>query len=278
MIGAAPAAPVTLIRPGRRALRVNTREIWEARELLYFLVWRDAKVRYKQTVLGVLWGLLQPLLTMAVFAVFFGRLARMPSDGVPYPLFAFTALVPWTYFATALGGGAASLVGSQHLISKVYFPRLIIPIASVITPAIDFVLAFGLLVAMLFWYGVAPGAALAAVPLFGLLAVATALAAGLWFAALNVEYRDVRYVLPFALQFWMFATPVAYPASLVPEAWRVWYGLNPMATVVEGFRWALLGSPAPGAMAAVSAAVVVIALAGGLAYFRRLEGTFADVI
>lgn len=278
MIGAAPAAPVTLIRPGRGALRVNTREIWEARELLYFLVWRDAKVRYKQTVLGVLWGLLQPLLTMAVFAVFFGRLAGMPSDGVPYPLFAFTALVPWTYFATALGNGAASLVGSQHLVSKVYFPRLIIPIASVITPAIDFALAFALLVAMLFWYGIVPGAALAAVPLFGLLAVATALAAGLWFAALNVEYRDVRYVLPFALQFWMFATPVAYPASLVPEAWRVWYGLNPMATVVEGFRWALLGSPAPGGMAVVSVTVVVIALAGGLAYFRRLEGTFADVI
>lgn len=278
MIGAAAGAPVALIRPGGRALRVNARELWDARELLYFLVWRDAKVRYKQTVLGALWAILQPLLTMAVFALFFGRLAGMPSDGVPYPLFAFTALVPWTYFATALGNGAASLVGSQHLVSKVYFPRLIIPIASVVTPAIDFALAFGMLVAMLWWYGVVPGPAIAAVPLFALLAVATALAAGLWLAALNVEYRDVRYVLPFVVQFWMFATPVAYPASLVPEAWRAWYGLNPMATAVEGFRWALLGSPAPGGMALVSAAVVIAALAGGLAYFRRVEGTFADVI
>lgn len=278
MIAADTTVPTALIRPGRAALRVDARELWDARELLYFLVWRDAKVRYKQTVLGALWSILQPLMTMAVFAVFFGRLAGMPSDGVPYPLFAFTALVPWTYFATALANGAASLVGSQHLVSKVYFPRLIIPAAAVITPAIDFALAFGMLVAMLLWYGVAPGAALAAVPLFALLAVATALAAGLWFAALNVEYRDVRYVLPFVVQFWMFATPVAYPASLVPEPWRAWYGLNPMATVVEGFRWTLLGSPAPGAMAAVSVAVVIVALAGGLAYFRRLEGTFADVI
>ena len=278
MIGAGAAAPQAIIRPGRGALRVNARELWEARELLYFLVWRDAKVRYKQTVLGALWSILQPLLTTAVFALFFGRLAGMPSDGVPYPLFAFTALVPWTYFATALGAGAASLVGSQQLVSKVYFPRLIIPFASVLTPAIDFAIAFGMLVAMLFWYGVAPGAALLAVPLFALLAVATALAAGLWLAALNVEYRDVRYVLPFAIQFWMFATPVAYPASLVPEAWRVWYGLNPMASVVEGFRWTLLGSPPPGPMVAVSAAVVAASLAGGLAYFRRVEGTFADVI
>lgn len=278
MIGAGAAAPHAIIRPGRGVLRVNTRELWEARELLYFLVWRDAKVRYKQTVLGALWSILQPLLTTAVFALFFGRLAGMPSDGVPYPLFAFTALVPWTYFATALGAGAASLVGSQQLVSKVYFPRLIIPFASVLTPAIDFAIAFGMLVAMLFWYGVTPGVALLAVPLFALLAVATALAAGLWLAALNVEYRDVRYVLPFAIQFWMFATPVAYPASLVPEAWRAWYGLNPMASVVEGFRWALLGSPSPGPMVAVSVAVVAAALAGGLAYFRRVEGTFADVI
>jgi lipopolysaccharide transport system permease protein len=276
VIGA--GTPHVVIRPGRGALRVNVRELWEARELLYFLVWRDAKVRYKQTVLGVLWSVLQPLMTMAVFAVFFGKLAKMPSDGAPYPLFALTALVPWSYFAAALGAGAASLVGSQQLVSKVYFPRLIIPIASVVTPAIDFAIAFLMLAAALLWYGAAPGPAAAAVPLFALLALATALAAGLWLAALNVEYRDVRYVLPFAIQFWMFATPVAYPASLLPEAWRVWYGLNPMASVVEGFRWALLGSPAPGPMVAVSVAVVVVALAGGLAYFRRVEGTFADVI
>ena len=270
--------PVTLIRPGRRALRASPRELWEFRELLYFLVWRDAKVRYKQTVLGALWSVLQPLMTMGVFALFFGRLAGVPSDGHPYPLFAFAALVPWTYFATALGNGAGSLVGSQHLIAKVYFPRLLIPMASVITPIIDFGIAFAVLVLMLIWYGVAPSAALLAVPAFALLAVATALAAGLWFAALNVEYRDVRYVLPFVVQFWLFATPVAYPASLVPAEWRVFYGLNPMASVVEGFRWAMLGSPAPGGMVAVSIAIVAVALAGGVAYFRRMEGTFADVI
>jgi lipopolysaccharide transport system permease protein len=271
------ATAVTVIGPGR-SLHVSPRELWDFRELLYFLVWRDAKVRYKQTVLGALWSVLQPLLTMAVFAVFFGRLARVPSDGQPYPLFAFTALVPWTYFATAFSAGAQSLVGSQQLISKVYFPRLIIPLASVATPIIDFAIAGGLLALMLLWYGITPWAGIFLVPAFALLAVAIALAATLWFSALNVEYRDVRYVLPFALQFWMFATPVAYPASLVPEVWRPLYGLNPMATVVEGFRWGLLGTPAPGAMAAVSLVVVTMALVGGVAYFRRMEGTFADVI
>jgi lipopolysaccharide transport system permease protein len=275
--GPSPTVPLTLIRPGR-SLHVSPRELWAFRELLYFLVWRDAKVRYKQTVLGALWSVLQPLLTMAVFAVFFGRLARMPSDGQPYPLFAFTALVPWTYFATALSAGAQSLVGSQQLISKVYFPRLIIPLAAVATPVIDFAIAGAMLVFMLVWYGVAPSTGFFFVPAFALLAVTTALAATLWFSALNVEYRDVRYVLPFAVQFWMFATPVAYPASLVPDAWRPLYGLNPMATVVEGFRWGLLGTPAPGSMAVVSVVVVAVALAGGVAYFRRMEGTFADVI
>lgn len=272
------AAPVTLIRPGRRVFRLDPREIWDARELLFFLVWRDAKVRYKQTVLGVLWSVLQPLMAMSVFALFFGRLARVPSDGLPYPLFAFAALVPWTYFATALGSGANSLVGSQQLIAKVYFPRLLIPLASVITPAIDFAIAFVLLAGMAAWYGVSPGFAVVFAPLFVVLALASAFAASLWSSALNVKYRDVRYVLPFVTQVWLFATPVAYPASLVPEGWRIVYGLNPMATVVEGFRWTLLGSPAPGGMAAVSAFVVALALAGGLVYFRRMEGTFADVI
>jgi lipopolysaccharide transport system permease protein len=272
------APPVTIIRAGRQALRVNPRELWEARELLFFLVWRDVKVRYKQTVLGVLWSVLQPLLAMAVFALFFGKLARVPSDGLPYPLFAFAALVPWTYFATALSSGANSLVGSQQLIAKVYFPRLLIPLASVLTPAIDFAIAFVLLVAMLAWYGVAPGPSVIAIPLFVLLAVATALAASLWSSALNVKYRDVRYVLPFALQFWLFATPVAYPASLVPDGWRILYGLNPMASVVEGFRWTLLDGPAPGPMVAVSSLVAIAAVAGGVGYFRRMEGTFADLI
>jgi lipopolysaccharide transport system permease protein len=268
---------MTVIRPGR-SLHVSPRELWDFRELMYFLVWRDAKVRYKQTVLGALWSVLQPLLTMAVFALFFGRLARVPSDGQPYPLFAFTALVPWTYFATALSSGAQSLVGSQQLISKVYFPRLIIPLASVTTPIVDFAIAGALLALMLLWYGVTPSVGFVLVPVFALLAVATALAATLWFSALNVEYRDVRYVLPFALQFWMFASPVAYPASLIPDVWRPLYGLNPMATVIEGFRWGLLGTSSPGAMAAVSVVVVVMALVGGIVYFRRMEGTFADVI
>jgi lipopolysaccharide transport system permease protein len=272
------ANTVTHIRPGRAATRVNTRELWEFRELLYFMVWRDAKVRYKQTVLGAAWAILQPLMTTAVFALFFGRLAGMPSDGKPYALFAFVALVPWTYFATALSAGAQSLVGGQHLIAKVYFPRLIIPLVSVITPLLDFAVAFAMTMLMLVWFGVTPTLAVLTLPAFILLAIATALAASLWCAVLNVEYRDVRYVLPFALQFWMFATPIAYPASLVPEQWRVLYGLNPMASVVEGFRWALLGSPAPGAMVFVSVVVVAIALVGGIAYFRRMEGTFADVL
>jgi lipopolysaccharide transport system permease protein len=269
---------VTLIRPGRNAIRIGPGELWANRELLYFLVWRDAKVRYKQTVLGAGWAVLQPLLTMGVFSIFFGRLAGVPSDGRPYPLFAFAALVPWTYFATALSGGANSLVGSQHLISKVYFPRLIIPIGAVITPLIDFAIAFAVLIPMLVWYGMTPSPAILAIPAFAALAVATALAATFWFSALNVKYRDVRYVLPFAMQFWMFATPVAYPASLVPESWRPLYGLNPMATVVEGFRWATLGTPAPGAMTVVSVIAVLVALAGGVRYFRRMEGSFADIL
>jgi lipopolysaccharide transport system permease protein len=271
------SAPL-VIRAGGSTLRINSRELWEARELLYFLVWRDAKVRYKQTVLGAAWAILQPLMTMGVFAVFFGRLAGMPSDGVPYPLFAFAALVPWTYFATALGAGAASLVGSQHLVAKVYFPRLVIPIAATLTPLLDAAIAFATLLAFQAWYGVLPTSNVWLLPGFALLAVVTALGAGVWLAALNVEYRDVRYVLPFLIQIWMFLTPIAYPASLVPERWRLLYGINPMATVVEGFRWALLGSHPPGPMVAVSVVVAVTALAGGLAYFRRLEGTFADVI
>jgi homopolymeric O-antigen transport system permease protein len=268
----------TLIRAGQRRLRIRPAEFWAYRELLYFLVWRDAKVRYKQTVLGAAWAVLQPLLTMVVFAVFFGRLAHVPSDGRPYPLFTFAALVPWTYFATALANGANSLVGSQNLISKVYFPRLLIPVASVTTPLIDFSIALGLLLVALCWYGVLPSATIMLLPAFVLLGVLTALAAGLWLSVLNVEYRDVRYILPFAIQFWMFLTPVAYPASLVPHPWRSLYGLNPMATVVEGFRWTLLGTAPPTSMALASCLAVLVALVTGLAYFRRLEGTLADVI
>jgi len=273
------AALPTLIRPGRRPLRGQLAELWSYRELLYFLVWRDAKVRYKQTVLGAAWAVLQPLMTMAVFSVVFGKLAGVPSDGRPYPLFAFAALVPWTYFSTALANGASSLVGNQRVITRVYFPRLLIPAASVITPLIDLAIALAMMLAMsLLWYRIMPPATVLLLPVFILLGAVTAFAAGIWFAALNVEYRDVRYVLPFAIQFWMFATPIAYPASLVPAAWRPLYGLNPMATVVEGFRWTLLGTPAPSSMALVSCVALVVVLAGGLTYFRRMEGTFADVL
>jgi lipopolysaccharide transport system permease protein len=217
-------------------------------------------------------------MTMVVFDVIFGRLARMPSDGVPYRLFALAALVPWTYFATAVGAGAQSLVGQQHLIAKVYFPRLLMPLAAVVTPLVDFAIAFAFLSIMLLAGGLVPGLAILTLPLYVALAVLTALTASVWTAALNVEYRDVRFVLPFAIQFWLFATPVAYPASLVPERWRMLYGLNPMATVVEGFRAALLGTPGPSGMVLPSVVVVIVMLVCGVKYFRRVEGTFADVI
>jgi lipopolysaccharide transport system permease protein len=270
--------PTVAIGGARRRRPIDFGELWAYRELLYFLVWRDAKVRYRQTVLGAAWALVQPAMTMVVFDVFFGRLAHMPSDGVAYRLFALTALVPWTYFATALGAGAQSLVGQQHLIGKVYFPRLLMPLAAVVTPLVDFAIAFGFLILMVAFHGVVPGAAVLWLPLYVALAVLTALTASVWTAALNVEYRDVRFVLPFAIQFWLFATPVAYPASLVPERWRMLYGLNPMATVVEGFRAALLGTPGPEHMVVPSVAVVIVMLVVGVKYFRRVEGTFADVI
>ena len=273
-----PSGHIVDIEPSSGLHPLNTGELWRYRELLYFLAWRDIKVRYKQTVLGATWAILQPLMTMAVFAIFLGRLAHVPSDGLPYPLFSFAGLVPWTYFATAVSSGAASIVGSQQLISKVYFPRLLVPLASAATPLVDFVISMATLVAMLAWYHVAPGAAVVWLPLFTLLALATAFAVSLWLSALMVAYRDVRYVVPFFMQFWMFATPVAYPASLVPEKWRVLYGLNPMTGVVEGFRWALAGGPAPGPIVIASAAAVAVLLVSGLYFFRRLEGTFADVI
>jgi len=275
---ASVSVPIFEITASDVAPSLGLRELWTFRELLYFLVWRDVKVRYKQTVLGAAWAILQPVMTMAVFAIFLGRLARVPSDNMPYPLFAFAGLVPWTYFATALANGSMSIVGSQQLISKIYFPRLLVPIASAVTPLVDFALAMATLVPLLWWYGVTPGAALVFLPAFVVLAMATAFAASLWLATLTVSYRDVRYLVPFVIQFWMFATPVAYPASLVPERWRVVYGLNPLTGVVEGFRWSIAGGPPPGSMAGVSAIVVAAMLVTGLIYFRRFEGTFADVI
>jgi lipopolysaccharide transport system permease protein len=274
----ADALPVLRIEPSRGWVALRVKELWEYRELLYFLVWRDIKVRYKQTALGAAWAVLQPVLTMLVFTVFFGRLAKVPSDGIPYPVFVYAALLPWQLFAFALTESANSLVGNQNLIKKVYFPRLVVPLASVLAGLVDFGIAFLVLLALMLYYGIVPSFAILVLPLFLLLAVATALSVGLWLSALNVQFRDVRYTIPFLTQFWMFATPVAYPSSLVPERWRPWYGLNPMAGVVEGFRWALLGkSKSPGPLLWVSGLVVVLLLIGGLAYFRRMESTFADV-
>jgi len=271
--------PTIVIRPSTGWVPLRLKELWEYRELLYFLVWRDVKVRYKQTVLGAAWAVIQPFFTMVVFSIFFGRLAGIPSDGLPYPIFAYCALLPWQLFSHALTESGNSLVGNQNLITKVYFPRLVIPLAAVLAGLVDFGVAFLVLLGMMAYYGMAPTMAVATLPLFILLAIATALAVGLWLSALNVQYRDVRYTIPFLTQFWLFATPIAYPSSLVPEGWRVLYGLNPMAGVVEGFRWALLGTRnAPGPMLAVSIAVVVALLIGGLYYFRRMEKTFADVV
>jgi lipopolysaccharide transport system permease protein len=272
------ALPVSRIERSRGWVSLRLGELWTYRELLYFLVWRDVKVRYKQTALGAAWAVLQPLLTMIVLTVFFGRLAKIPSNGVPYPLFVYTALLPWQLFAFALTESANSLVGNQSLITKIYFPRLIVPLASVLAGLVDFGISFVVLLILMLYYGIAPTATIVVLPLFIILAVATALSVGLWLSALNVQFRDVRYTIPFLTQFWLFATPVAYPSSLVPERWRVWYGLNPMAGVVEGFRWALLGKArSPGTLLWVSVLVVVLLLIGGLAYFRRMESTFADI-
>ncbi len=271
--------PVFHIDPPTGWTLIGLRELWDHRELLYFLTWRDVKVRYKQTALGAAWAIIQPLFMMLVFSLFFGRLAKIPSDGIPYPIFTFCALLPWQLFAHALTESSNSLVANERLITKVYFPRLVVPIAAVLGGLVDFAVAFVILIIMMAYYGLVPTWAVITLPGFILLAVMTALAVGLWLSALNVKYRDVRYTINFLIQFWLFATPIAYPSSLVPERWRALYGLNPMAGVVEGFRWALLGKQeAPGAMLWVSVAVVVVLLFGGLFYFRRMEQEFADVV
>ncbi len=276
-----PATPLPVLRIepsiGWNSLHLN--EVWAYRELLYFMVWRDVKVRYKQTVLGAAWALIQPLFTMIVFSVFFGRLAKMPSDGIPYPLFALAALVPWTFFAQGLIQSSDSLVGNQNLIRKIYFPRLVIPISVVSGAVIDFALGFVMLGCMMIAYHVKLTPRILLLPGFVLLAYVTALSVGLWLSSLNVKYRDVKYVVPFLTQFWMFSTPIAYSSSLLKEPWRTLYGLNPMTGVVEGFRWALLGAhTAPGPMLIVSSTVCVLLLVGGAFYFRRMERTFADVV
>lgn len=274
-----PELPHTVIQPSRGWVRLDLAELWHYRELLFFLTWRDIKVRYKQTVLGAAWAIIQPLFSMIVFTVFFGRLAKVPSDGIPYPLFAYTALLPWQLFAYGLTESSNSIVANERLITKVYFPRIIVPLASVFAGLVDFAIAFTVLIGMMVWYGVKPTAAVLTLPLFVVLAVATAFGVGLWLSALNVQYRDVRYTLTFIVQFWLLASPVAYSSTLVPAHWRPWYGLNPMAGVIEGFRWALLGkAPAPGIMLGVSVMVVALVLVGGLYYYRRMEKTFADVV
>lgn len=266
------------IQPSRGWLALKLHELWEYRELLYFLVWRDIKVRYKQTVLGGGWAVIQPLMTMLIFSVFFGRLAKMPSDGLPYPLFAFSALVPWTFFSSAFSRGSESLVGNASLIKKVYFPRPAIPIAKVTAGFVDLVLPFILLLGMDAYYGILPGWKMLWLPLFVLLAAAAALGVSFWLSALNVMFRDVAYITPFLAQLWLFATPIAYPSSLLPERWHTVYGINPMVGVVEGFRWALLGThPNLPALSASTAAALVMVISGAF-YFRRMERTFADVL
>ncbi len=268
------------LEPSRGWVSLRLKDLVAYRELLYFFVWRDIRVRYKQTALGAAWAVIQPVLTMLVFTLAFGKLAKMPSDGNPYPLFVYTALVPWTFFAQGLSQSADSLVGGGNLIKKVYFPRLAIPLSAVSAGLVDLAITFIVLLGMMVWYHVHPTIHILWLPALVLLAFITALGAGLWLSALNVKFRDVKYTLPFLVQFWLFATPIAYPSSLIPAVWRPLYGFNPMAGVVEGFRWALLGksNTAPGPMILVSAAVAVLVLAGGAFYFRRMEKSFADIL
>ena len=270
--------PLITIKPQQGWAALELGDLWRYRELLFLLTWRDIKVRYAQTVLGASWAVLQPLLTMIIFSVIFGQLAKLPSDGIPYPIFTFTALLPWQLFAFSLTNSSQSLVGSQNLVSKVYFPRLVIPIASVLPGLLDFSISFLVLIGMLVYYQIPLTARIFILPLFLLLAVMSALAVGLWLSALNVKYRDIRYVVPFMTLFWQYATPVAYSASLIPAKWRLLYGLNPMTGVVEGFRWALLGSGKIDGMIWISMGIIILLLISGLAYFKRMEATFADVI
>jgi len=272
--------PVIRIEPSQGWVSLKLDELWQYRELLYFLVWRDVKVRYKQTVLGVAWAIIQPFFTMVVFSVFFGELAKVPSDGIPYPIFSYAALVPWSFFSQGLGQASNSLVGGARLIKKVYFPRLAMPIATVLSGTVDFVLAFIVLLVMILAYGIVPTINVLFLPLFLLLALSTSLGVSLWLSAMNVQFRDVGYIVPFITQFWMFATPIAYSSSLIENRLlRTLYGINPMTGVVEGFRWALLGTDtAPGPIVIVSSAVALALLVSGAFYFRRMEKTFADVV
>lgn len=273
------AQPFLEISPPKGWLDLGLAELWQYRELLYFFIWRDLKVRYKQTAIGAAWAVLQPFLTMLIFSLFFGKLAKIPSNDLPYPVFYYCALLPWMYFATAMQGATNVVVAQQHVITKVYFPRLALPLSAVLSGLVDFAIGFGVFLGMMLYYRIAPGPAFLLFPFFLLLSIVTALGVGLWLSAMNAIYRDVKYVMPFVVQFWMFASPVAYPSTLVPARWRALYGLNPMAGVIEGFRWALTGKgQPPNLMLAASAVMVVVIAVGGLIYFRKMEGTIADVV
>jgi lipopolysaccharide transport system permease protein len=273
-----PSGAHIRIQPTRGWVALDLKEIWRYRELLFFLTWRDIKVRYKQTALGAAWAILQPLLTMVIFSVIFGQLAKLPSDGVPYPIFTYTALLPWQLFAFALGNSSNSLVLNQNLVSKVYFPRLVIPISALLPGLLDFGISFVVLICLMAYYHIPLSIRMLTLPLFLMLALATATGIGLWLSALNVQYRDVRYAVPFLTTFWQYATPIAYSTTLIPEKWRLLYGLNPMTGVVEGFRWALLGKGDVGPLIWISVIIDLLMLFGGLFYFRRMEDGFADVI
>jgi lipopolysaccharide transport system permease protein len=271
--------PRVRIAPSRGWTSLKLADLWEYRELLYFFVWRDVKVRYKQTVLGVAWAVLQPFFTMVIFSLFFGQLAKMPSDGVPYPIFSYTALLPWMFFANGLNQASNSLVANSNLINKVYFPRLTIPIAAVLAGLVDFIPAFLMLLGMMLYFAIYPSANMIWLPAFLLLALVTSLGVGIGLSALNVHYRDVRHAVPFLVQCWLFATPIAYPSSLLPQPWRTVYAINPMVGVVEGFRWALLDTEiTPGPMVAVSSLAALALLVAAALYFRRMERSFADII
>lgn len=271
--------PLVRIAPTAGWLDLHLGELWEYRELLYFLIWRNIKVRYKQTIIGAGWAIIQPFFTMVIFTLFFGKLAGMPSEGLPYPIFYYSALLPWVYFANALNQATLTIVEHQRVITKIYFPRIILPLSAVLSGLVDFSFAFTILIGMVVFYRVVPTAATLLLPLFLLLAISTAFGVGLWLSTLNAIYRDVRYAVPFVVQFWMFGSPVIYPSSLVPEQWRWLYALNPMTGVIEGFRWALLGQSKPlGSLLFASAVAVLLLMAGGLVYFQRMEGTIADVV
>ena len=273
-----PAVPVMRITPPTRWWILPFGELWDFRELVYFFVWRDIKIRYKQTAIGAAWAILQPFLTMLVFTLFFGTLAHIPSEGLPYPIFYYSALLPWMYFAASLQNATNTIVENQRLVTKVYFPRLALPLSAVLSGLADFGVSFLMFLAMLIYYGTRISAAVIWLPVFLLLAVLTALGVGLWLSALNAMYRDVRYVVPFLVQFWMFASPVVYPSSLVPQKWRWLYGLNPMAGVIEGFRWSLGRGNPPGRLVLVSTGVMILILLSGIAYFQKMETTIADVV